>query len=32
MVQRHAEMLQRALSSFYSDFNRMATDELPRVS
>jgi flagellar basal-body rod protein FlgF len=32
LVQRHAEMLQRALSAFYSDFNRMATDELPRVS
>ncbi len=30
-VQRHAEMLARALSSFYSDFNRIAADELPRV-
>ena len=30
-VQRHAEMLGRALSSFYSDFNRIAADELPRV-
>ncbi|MBZ5706023.1 MAG: flagellar basal-body rod protein FlgF [Acidobacteriia bacterium] len=30
-VQRHAEMLQRALSLFHSDFNRIAADELPRV-
>jgi flagellar basal-body rod protein FlgF len=30
-VQRQAEMLSRALSSFYSDFNRIAADELPRV-
>ena len=30
-VQRHAEMMGRALSSFYSEFNRIATDELPRV-
>jgi flagellar basal-body rod protein FlgF len=28
-VQRHAEMLGRALSSFYSDFNRIAANELP---
>jgi len=30
-VQRHAEMLARALSSFNSDFNRIATQELARV-
>ena len=30
-VQRHAEMLARALSSFHSDFNRVATQELARV-
>jgi flagellar basal-body rod protein FlgF/flagellar basal-body rod protein FlgG len=30
-VQRHAEMLQRALSLFHSEFNRIAADELPRV-
>lgn len=30
-VQRHAEMLARALSSFHSDFNRIATQELARV-
>jgi flagellar basal-body rod protein FlgF/flagellar basal-body rod protein FlgG len=32
VVQRRAEMLQKALSSFYSDFNHIAADELPRVS
>jgi len=31
-VQRYAEMMQRALSLFHSEFNRIATDELPRVS
>ena len=30
-VQRHAEMLQRALSTFYSDFNHIAAADLPRV-
>ena len=30
-VQRHAEMLARALSSFNSDFDRIATQELARV-
>lgn len=30
-VQRQAEMMQRALSAYYSDFNRIAADELPRV-
>jgi flagellar basal-body rod protein FlgF len=30
-VQRQAEMLQRALTMFHSEFNRIATTELPRV-
>jgi len=30
-VQRHAEMLQRALSLFDNEFNRIAASELPRV-
>jgi len=30
-VQRHAEMLARALTSFNNDFNRIATQELARV-
>lgn len=30
-VQRHAEMLQRALSLFDSEFNRIAATEVPRV-
>jgi flagellar basal-body rod protein FlgF/flagellar basal-body rod protein FlgG len=30
-VQRHAEMLQRALSLFDSEFNRIAASEIPRV-
>lgn len=30
-VQRQAEMMQRALSIFYSEFNRIATGDLPRV-
>lgn len=30
-LQRHTEMLQRALSIFNSDFNRTAAEELPRV-
>ena len=30
-VQRHAEMLQRAMASFYSDFDGIAAGELPRV-
>lgn len=30
-LQRHAEMLQRALTIFHSEFNRIATAELPRV-
>lgn len=31
-VQRNAEMMQRALYLFHSEFNRIATDELPRVN
>ncbi len=30
-VQRNADMLQRALSEFYGDFNRIAVEDLPRV-
>ena len=30
-AQRQAEMVGRAMSAFYSDFNRLAADELPRV-
>ncbi|HEY1271083.1 MAG TPA: flagellar basal-body rod protein FlgF [Terriglobales bacterium] len=30
-VQRHAEMLQRALSAFHTEFNRIAAGELARV-
>jgi flagellar basal-body rod protein FlgF/flagellar basal-body rod protein FlgG len=30
-AQRQADMLGRAMSAFYSDFNRIAADELPRV-
>lgn len=30
-IQRHAEMLQRALTIFHSEFNRIATEELSRV-
>jgi flagellar basal-body rod protein FlgF/flagellar basal-body rod protein FlgG len=30
-VQRHAEMLQRALSQFYGEFNRIAATDIPRV-
>jgi flagellar basal-body rod protein FlgF/flagellar basal-body rod protein FlgG len=30
-AQRSAEMMQRAMGAFYSDFNRIAADDLPRV-
>ena len=30
-VQRHADMMQRALSAYYNEFNRVATSDLPRV-
>jgi hypothetical protein len=31
-VQRQAEMMQRALSLFHTEFNRIASNDLPRVS
>ncbi len=31
VVQRHAEMLQRALSVFYSEFNQIAANTLPKI-
>jgi flagellar basal-body rod protein FlgF/flagellar basal-body rod protein FlgG len=31
-VQRYAEMMQRALSMFHNDMNRIAAEELPRIS
>jgi flagellar basal-body rod protein FlgF len=31
-VQRYAEMMQRALSMFHSEFNRVATEDLPKVN
>ncbi len=30
-AQRQAEMMERAMGAFYSDFNRIAADDLPRV-
>jgi flagellar basal-body rod protein FlgF/flagellar basal-body rod protein FlgG len=30
-LQRHAEMLQRALGAFYSEFNRIAAEDLARI-
>jgi len=30
-LQRHAEMLQRAMSVFHSEFNRSAVEDLPRI-
>jgi flagellar basal-body rod protein FlgF/flagellar basal-body rod protein FlgG len=30
-VQRHADMMQRALSTYYNEFNRVATSDLPKV-
>src|SRR5439155_27138382 len=30
-AQRQAEMVERALSAFHSEFNRIAADELPRI-
>lgn len=32
VVQRNAEMLQRALSVFHTEFNRVATEDLPRIT
>lgn len=31
MMQRQAEMMQKAVSLFHSDFNKFATEDLPRV-
>jgi flagellar basal-body rod protein FlgF/flagellar basal-body rod protein FlgG len=31
MVQREAEMMQRALTVFHTEFNKIATEDLPRV-
>jgi flagellar basal-body rod protein FlgF/flagellar basal-body rod protein FlgG len=31
LVQREAEMMQRALAVFHSEFNKIATEDLPRV-
>jgi flagellar basal-body rod protein FlgF/flagellar basal-body rod protein FlgG len=31
LVQREAEMMQRALAVFHTEFNKIATEELPRV-
>jgi flagellar basal-body rod protein FlgF/flagellar basal-body rod protein FlgG len=31
LVQREAEMMQRALTVFHSEFNKIATEDLPRV-
>jgi flagellar basal-body rod protein FlgF len=31
-VQRYAEMMQRALGMFHSEFNRIATEDLPKVN
>jgi flagellar basal-body rod protein FlgF len=30
-VQRHADMMQRALSAYYNEFDRVATSDLPKV-
>jgi len=30
-AQRQAEMMERALGEFYSDFNRIAVEDLPKV-
>jgi flagellar basal-body rod protein FlgF/flagellar basal-body rod protein FlgG len=31
VVQRQAEMMQRALTIFHTEFNKFATEDLPRV-
>jgi flagellar basal-body rod protein FlgF/flagellar basal-body rod protein FlgG len=31
ILQRHAETLQRALSLFHNEFNRIAVEDLPRI-
>ena len=31
LVQREAEMMQRALTVFHTEFNKIATEDLPKV-
>ena len=31
MMQRQAEMMQRALTIFHTEFNKFATEDLPKV-
>ena len=31
LIQREAEMMQKALSVFHTEFNKIASEELPRV-
>ena len=31
-VQRYAEMMQRALGMFHSEFNRIATEDIPKIN
>jgi flagellar basal-body rod protein FlgF/flagellar basal-body rod protein FlgG len=31
MVQREAEMMQKALTVFHTEFNKIASEDLPRV-
>jgi flagellar basal-body rod protein FlgF/flagellar basal-body rod protein FlgG len=31
MMQRQAEMMQKALTLFHTEFNKIATEELPKV-
>ncbi len=31
VMQRQAEMMQKALTIFHTDFNKFATEDLPRV-
>jgi flagellar basal-body rod protein FlgF len=31
VMQRQAEMMQRALTVFHTDFNKLATEDLPRI-
>jgi flagellar basal-body rod protein FlgF/flagellar basal-body rod protein FlgG len=31
MMQRQAEMMQRALTVFHTEFNKFATEDLPKI-
>jgi flagellar basal-body rod protein FlgF/flagellar basal-body rod protein FlgG len=31
VIQRQAEMMQKALTIFHTDFNKIATEDIPRV-